>query len=192
MSARAAERKRRLEASVEAVAAERRNRPTALIAVSVALLLGAIVFAVFASSARARARDDMRIAQNTLQRLENVRAEIVAYKNSDAQRALKQQYAPMMRNIRSRLEQVAQRQGLPQRALQLGQISDQRKLGLDSPLLLRTIDATIAEGEVEQTLEWIQAVTDEIDGLFVSGVTLNPSTDGWRLNIRLSRWEIEQ
>ncbi len=192
MSSRTADRKRRLEASVEAVAVERRNRPTGLVALAVALLIGATIFAVYASTQRARAKADMRGAQNTMQRLVNMRAEIEAYQDSDAQKALRQQFSPRMRNIRSRLEQVASSVGLEARTLQLGQISDRRQLGLDSPLLLRTIEATLSDGDVDLALDWIQAVTNEIDGLFVSGVTLTPASDGWRVNVRLSRWEIEQ
>ncbi len=192
MISRTADRKRRLEASVEAVAAERRNRPVALVAVAAAVLIAASAFAIYASSQRAKARSGMRGAEYTMQRLVNLREEIDAYQNSDAQRELQRQYAPMMRNIRSRLEHIADSLNIEKRALQLGQISDRRMLGLDSPLLLRTIEATINEGEIEQTLEWMQAVTDQIDGIFVSGVTLNPAADGWRVNVRFSRWEIEQ
>ncbi len=192
MISRTADRKRRLEASVEAVAAERRNRPVALVAVAAAILIASAAFALYASTQRARARAGMVSSQYTMQRLVNLREEIDAYQNSDAQRELQRQYAPMMRNIRSRLEHIADSLNIEKRALQLGQISDRRMLGLDSPLLLRTIEATINEGEIEQTLEWMQAVTDQIDGIFVSGVTLNPSSEGWRVNVRFSRWEIEQ
>ena len=192
MISRAADKKRRLEASVEAVAAERRNRPMGLIAIAAVVLIGATIFAVYASSQRAKARGDMNRARYTVQQLANLQAQIDAYQDSDAQRNLRRQLAPTMRNIRSRLEQIARTIGMDDGALQLGQISDRRALGLDSPLLLRTIDATISGGDVELTLEWMQAVTDQVDGLFVSGVTLNPSSDGWHVNVRLSRWEIEQ
>jgi len=192
MISRSADRKRRLEASFEAVAAERRNRPTGLIAIAAALLIVAAAFAVYASTQRARARADMAREQYTMQRLVNLQAQIEAYRDSDAQRNLQRQFAPTMRNIRSRLEQVSRTIGMEDGGLQLGQISDRRALGLDSPLLLRTIEATINGGDIEYTLEWMQAVTDQVDGLFVSGVTLNPSSDGWHVNVRLSRWEIEQ
>lgn len=192
MITRAADKKRRLEASFEAVAAERRNRPTGLIAIAAALLIFAAAFAVYASTQRSRARADMAREQYTMQRLLNLQAQIAAYRDSDAQKNLQRQFAPTMRNIRSRLEQVARSIGMEDGALQLGQISDRRALGLDSTLLLRTIEATINGGDIELTLEWMQAVTDQVDGLFVSGVTLNPSSDGWLVNVRLSRWEIEQ
>lgn len=186
-----AERKRRLEASYEARAAERRNRPTGLVALTLVLLVLAAVYAIYASSQLAGARNSLRGAQRSMQTLVNLRGQIEDYRDSESQRQLRRAYAPRMRNIRSRLEKLARDVGMGDSLPQLGQISDQRKLGLDSPLLLRTIDATVLEGNTDNALEWIQAATEDVDGLFVNGITLNPSADGWRMTIKLSRWEIE-
>ena len=187
----AAERKRRLEASYEAGAAERRNRPSGLVALTLVLLLLASIYAIYASSQLASARNGLRGAERSMQALVDLRGQIENYQDSESQRQLRVAYAPRMRNIRSRLEKLARDVGMGDALPQLGQISDQRKLGLDSPLLLRTIDATILEGNTDNALEWIQAATEDVDGLFVNGITLNPSADGRRMTIKLSRWEIE-
>ncbi len=84
-----------------------------------------------------------------MQALVDLRGQIEEYQDSDSQRELRQAYAPRMRNIRSRLEKIARDVGMGDSLPQLGQISDQRKLGLDSPLLLRTIDATVTEGNTD-------------------------------------------
>lgn len=192
MIPRAADRKRRLEASFEAGLAERRNRPTGLVAFAVLLLLAALLYLMFTTSARRAAASATRSAESSLQQLVNLGAQIDAYKDNDAQTELRRRYTPIMSTIRSRLERLAQDVGMTDQPPVLGQISAERRLGLDSPLLLRTIDATIAEGDPDLVLQWMQAATDEIDGLFVNGISLNPVTNGWRITVQLSRWEIDQ
>lgn len=191
MIPRAAERKRRLEASYEAAAAERRNRPTRLVVIAAILLLAALVYLAFAASRRAQAADNLRGAENAMQRLVDIRAEIEAYQDNDAQLALRQQFAPRMRSIRSTLGRIATELGMEEPP-QLGQITDERRLGLDSKLLLRTIDVTLTEADTDLALLWIQQATQDVEGLFVSGVTLNPGPDAWRVTVKLSRWEIDQ
>jgi len=191
MIPRAAERKRRLEASYEAAAAERRNRPTRLVVIAALLLLAALVYLALAASRRAEAAGNLRGAESAMQRLVNIRAEIEAYQDNDAQRALRQQFAPRMRSIRSTLDRIATELGMEEPP-QLGQITDERRLGLDSKLLLRTIDVTLTEADTDLALQWIQQATQDVEGLFVSGVTLNPGPDAWRVTVKLSRWEIDQ
>lgn len=191
MIPRAAERKRRLEASYEAAAAERRNRPTRLVVIAAILLLAALIYLALAASRRAQAADNLRGAENAMQRLVDIRAEIEAYQDNDAQLALRQQFAPRMRSIRSTLGRIATELGMEEPP-QLGQITDERRLGLDSKLLLRTIDVTLTEADTDLALLWIQQATQDVEGLFVSGVTLNPGPDAWRVTVKLSRWEIDQ
>jgi len=191
MIPRAAERKRRLEASYEAAAAERCNRPTRLVVIAALLLLAALVYLALAASRRAEAADNLEGAESAMQRLVNIRAEIEAYQDNDAQRALRQQFAPRMRSIRSTLGRIANELGMEEPP-QLGQITDERRLGLDSKLLLRTIDVTLTEADTDLALQWIQQATRDVEGLFVSGVTLNPGPDAWRVTVKLSRWEIDQ
>ena len=192
MIPRATERKRRLEAAFDAGSAERRNRPTGLIVLAVVLLVAAVAFWVFTLAQRQSSQSRYRAAQASMQSLVDLQAEIELFQNNDAQRELRRRYAPVMRTIRSRLETLARRAGVTDPLPQLGQISSERRLGLDSKLLLRTIDATIAEGDHANVLEWLQSATTEIDGLFVSGISLTPVQTGWRMNIKLSRWEIDQ
>jgi len=191
MIPRAAERKRRLEASYEAAAAERRNKPTRLVVIAVLLLLAALVYLALAAARRAEAAANLDGAERAMQRLVNINAEIEAYQDNDAQRALRRQFAPRMRSIRSTLGRIARDLGMEDPP-QLGQITDERRLGLDSKLLLRTIDATLTEEDTDLALRWIQQATEEVDGLFVSGMTLNPGPDAWRVTVQLSRWEIDQ
>lgn len=192
MISRAAERKRRLEATFEAGAAERRNRPTGLIVAAVVLLLLAFIYLTYASTQRREAAVGLAAARASLQSLVDLEAEIEAFQDDAAQSELRRRYSPLMSRIRSRLETLARNVGLDDPLPQLGQISGERRLGLDSPLLLRTISATIPEGDPELVLEWIQVATERIDGLFVSGVSLSPVAGGWRITVQLSRWEIDQ
>lgn len=192
MIPRAVERKRRLEATFDAGTAERRNRPTNLIVAAAVFLTLAVVFLSLSYAHRSEARGRLLAAEATMQELVDIRARVEAYQNDDTQRALERRYRPVMRSIRSRLESIARKSGLGDTLPQLGQISDERRLGLDSPLLLRTIDATINGGDHDAVLEWIQTATDEVDGLFVTGVSLTPMQTGWRMTIKLSRWEKDQ
>jgi len=192
MISRAAERKRRLEAAFEAGAAERRNRPTGLVVVAAVCLLLAFVYLVYAAAQRREAAASLQGAEASYQELVDLRARIEAYQDDETQRALRRRYAPLMSTIRSRLEELARETGFTDTLPQLGQISAERRLGLDSPLLLRTITATIVEGDPEVALEWIQAATDRVTGLFVSGLTLSPVQGGWRITVQLSRWELDQ
>lgn len=192
MISRAADRKRRLEAAFEASVAERRNRPTGLIIVAALVLLAAFIYLLYAGAQRRDAAQTLVAAEAAHQELIDLEARIEAYQDDEAQRALRRRYAPVMSTIRSRLESLARESGFTDTLPQLGQISSERRLGLDSPLLLRTITATIVEGDPQIALDWIQTATDRVNGLFVSGLTLSPVQGGWRITVQLSRWEIDR
>jgi len=178
-----------LEAAAMAAAAERRNRPMALIFLATAALVAAGIYATMGavSAAEAATAADVRVrryeqVERLAQQIERIR--------TDPGRAEKLETFKPDPFLRTKLNQVAADLELSNQ-FQIG--ADRREgLSLDSQMRRVVIEVTLNSVSAETGMRWIDNAVREVQGLEVATVELTPTPRGWNFKVRLGRWEISQ
>lgn len=177
-----------IELAALAAAAERRNRPRLGLYASIALFVGAAVYAAGGSGAVARAKAQAQHEATQSVRVEALVAEIQAALATREQSDAATRFPPDAR-LRSKLVEIATAAGLP------GTIEPDARMeqrGLDYPLQKQVVTVNLSDAPLEATLQFISRATAEIDGLYVDTIQLRPVPQGWFSVIRFARWEVKR
>ena len=170
--------------------AERRNRPTALVALAVALLVVALGFAAWSASVTGQARAELRAAARQRAEAAQLASDIQAFRLASSTRFPREKYQPELQLL-GRIDQVYQKLGMASRPNLFEQ--GPRQLGLDSPLQAKRIRATINDTTLADAMRWINTVIQDIRGVHVTSVEFRPQTGrGWAVDVELARWELKQ
>lgn len=167
--------------------AERRNRPTSMVALCAALLVGAGAYALWsARSARAAHAAFVREAAASA-KVEALAAQVVAIEDS-----LKSgpgdmgPYTP--RELLGSLASAATSAGLTDTP----SFNPTSEETADSPLVRKVIIARLLGKPLAPTLAWIEKALTDIPGLYVTQFNLKPTRQGWEVEVRFARWETKQ
>ncbi|MGP1308699.1 MAG: hypothetical protein ACTS27_00690 [Phycisphaerales bacterium] len=173
-----------------AMAAERANRPTAIVVFSVALLLGAVIFLLWSARGVNAAEQRLERAVAEAAAVNDVAAQIRRIREEGSQAAPEDaKYRPAA-NLLSTISTASDRIGMSTRPQITPQRDDEQLRG---PLVRRNIGARITGQEIGDALRWIETVVGQVDGLYVSQFKVTPSrTTGWNIDVRFSRWELKQ
>jgi hypothetical protein len=185
----------RFELLMAAAAAERSNRPRALVVAACVLLVLALGYLLVSTVSRAAAVTRLAATRSEVRNLERVvnqLKELQATGTGDIHRAMNTTFGY--------IEKMAQSVGLP--AVQV-----KSSEGTSGPegFVLRSYRATVVEQDPEKLLQWINKVeagdlvpNDPIDptpGLQVGTIKLTPGKVlesgkvGWNLDVTFKRWE---
>ncbi len=170
-----------------ASAAERRNRPTSMVALCAALLVGAGVFAMWSASGARAARATFVREAVARQKVDALAAQV-----REVQESLQPKgddtlpYAP--RELLGSLASAATSSGLS-KAPSFNPTTEE---SADSPLVRKVIIARILGEPLPETLAWMQRAITDIPGLHVTQFNLKPTRQGWEIEARFARWETKQ
>jgi type II secretory pathway component PulM len=173
-----------------AMAAERANRPTAIVVFSGALLAASLVFLFWSAKGVNAAEARLRRATNEAIEVQRVAAEITRMRDAGTQSTGEEaKYRPIP-TLLSSISASADQAGLSTRP----QITPQRDdTQLDGALVRKNIGARVSGQEIGDVLRWVETVLRQVDGLYVSQFKVTPNrTTGWNIELRFSRWELKQ
>ncbi len=173
-----------------ALSAERANRPTAIVAFTAVLLVGAFGFLMWSAKGVGaaerrveRARGEAVNVALISEEIERLRTEETVTDTPDA----KYRRNP---NLLSTLSTSADVAGLSVRPRITPLKSDEQRNGA---LIRQNVSASISGQEIGDVLRWIETVLKQMDGLYVSQFKATPNrTTGWNIDVRFSRWELKQ
>lgn len=175
----------RFDLSLGAAARERRNRPFAMVALAAAFVAAALVFALYAVSARASSRSALVRAQE-----DQAQAGVALAQWSRLIRA----EADMPRGgvgqsgeFRiSKMEDLATRAGMTSKPNTPRTTDDKTRPGL---VISRYFYTEVRNPALGPMLEWVRLASAEVSGLEVESITLHPEPVGWRMEVTFRRWE---
>lgn len=173
-----------------AMSAERANRPTAIVAFSAALLIGAVIFTLWASKGVAAAEARRDRAVNEARDVQRLASEIERTRGS-AERAPAEDaiYRPLP-TLLSSISSSADQAGLSPRP-QLTQQRDDEQFG--GTLVRKNIMARVNGQEMSAVLRWIETTLRQAEGMYVKDFKTTPNrTTGWNIEVVFSRWELKQ
>lgn len=178
----------RYELTMAAAARARANRPSALVAGAVVLLILAVVAMAWGLVARARAMSDLRAAQSEQARVEGLVGEWTALVDAErTQAGGKVGLGARISDLYTRMEQYATRAGLAKRP------DTPRENPTTRPNTnIRVIEysyTNVKDPSLKALLEWVRIATAEVPGLEVYGITLKPDPNNWTMNVTFRRWE---
>lgn len=173
-----------------AMSAERANRPTAIVAFSAALLLGATVFTLWAArgvgaaeARRDRAVSEAREVQRLASEIERTRGSAERAPAEDAV------YRPLP-TLLSTISSSADQAGLSPRP-QITPQRDDEQLG--GALVRKNILCRVSGQEVDAVFRWIEITLRQAEGMYVRDFKATPNrTTGWNIEVVFSRWELKQ
>ena len=183
-------RTRDVETMLAAMAsgAERANRPTAVVAFSVALLVASLAFAMWSMNS---ARAATRVYERTLTEYANVErlSQLLEHLAREQERSRDRPdiYAREPRLL-STISQAAPLAGIDRAPI----ITGGRETVPGSPLVRQIVNAQIDRQDVSAVMEWITIVLRDIPGLHIIRLNMRPTTNGWQFQIRFGRWEVEE
>ena len=173
-----------------AMAAERANRPTAIVVFSAVLLLAACAFLMWSAGGVSaaeqrleRASSEAAAVNDIAQRIELLRDQGEQPESQDAK------YRPVS-NLLSTISAASDRVGLSSRP-RITPLRDDEQF--DGALVRRNIAGRVSGEQIGDALRWVETVVAQVDGLYVSQFKVTPSrTTGWNIEVRFSRWELKQ
>lgn len=181
------EAQRQIRLRALATAAERRNKPTALIVIAALLLLVAIGFAGFEYVSALSARGELATRARAAARVTAIADRIRELEQDEGVQNLQQRYRADPQLL-GKLSSVAPQLGM-ENPPSIRESSSRIPLGGDSPLAARIVTVTMNNVSIGQGMDWIDAALEKTDGLFVSRAELNPTPGGWTITVDLTRWE---
>jgi type II secretory pathway component PulM len=173
-----------------AMAAERANRPTAIVVFSGLLLFAAVVFLFWSAKGVSAAEARLRRATNEAVEVQRVAAEITRMRDAGTQSTGEEaKYRPIP-TLLSSISASADQSGFSTRPQIIPERDD---VQLDGALTKKRIRATVSGQEIGDVLRWVETVLRQVDGLYVSQFKVTPNrTTGWNIELRFSRWELKQ
>lgn len=173
-----------------AMAAERSNRPTAIVAFSALLLIGATLFLLWSSSGVAGARQRLVRAARESGEVERLAAQITQVRQAGASAPAEDAKYARAPNLLSGVSAAADQAGLRTRPRIAPLRSDEQR---DGALVRQNVQGSINGEEVGPVLAWIETALRQTPGLYVSQFKAVPNrTTGWNIEVRFSRWELKQ
>lgn len=178
----------RYELTMAAAARARANRPSALVAGAVVLLVVALGAMVWGLVSRAGAISDLREAQSEQARVEALAGEWTALADAErTQAGGKAGLGARISDLYTRMEQYATRAGMTKRP------DTPRENPTTRPNTnIRVIEyyyTNVKDPSLKALLEWVRIATAEVPGLEVYGITLKPDPNNWTMNVTFRRWE---
>ncbi len=173
-----------------AAAAQRRNRPTALLVVASVTFVVALIFALYAAGNARKAYKSAQSQAQSLQKIEEGVALLNAISTDTDQHDLLRLYRPAPRLLTT-LENINQTLAIEPKP----DVREQTKraiIGLDSPIEGRVVTAQFNNVSLQQATQWINEALRRVNGLHVSSVDFRPSARGWIIRVDLTRWELKQ
>lgn len=181
-----AERQIRLRAL--AAAAERRNKPTLLIAAAALVFLAAIGFTGFSYASAASARSGLEGSAEDAARILAMAEQMRELEQQDSADALRRKYATDSQLL-SKLNRVGPSIGMSNSTLSVRESGGRIPMGGDSPFSARVVSVTMNRVSFDDAMRWINTALEQSDGLFINRVDLNPTPGGWMVSVDLTRWE---
>lgn len=173
----------RFELAGSAAAAERRNRPTAILIA--ALLALAVGVGVLASSlgARASAGRALRLEQTREEQVVRLAAQFEAV-DRQRQNTGADAFAPIP-DVLSRIEAAARDAGLTDRP----PIPNQRSERSEDLTRRDYAYSAMRDASLDKLLKWVELSTQSVPGLHVTAIELRPEQRAWQVIVTFSRWE---
>lgn len=172
----------RYELAGAAAAAERRNRPTALLVAALLVLAIGAGALVSSLSARASAGRAMRLEQTREEQVVRLAAQFDSIERQ-RQDSGTDTFAPIP-DLLSRIETAARDAGLSDRPPIPGQRSERSE-----DLTRRDYTYTMRDASLDRLLRWVELSTQTVPGLQVSSIELRPEQRTWQVTVTFSRWE---
>lgn len=174
----------RYELATRAQNQQRTNSPRHLIMLGVLLLfVSLIVLGVAWQTQAAAAKSNAQTARE-LVKIENLIAEIQALKIAQAQSGQEDIYQPLP-DILSTLQNLAKQAqfeadlGLPRNPINRP----------EGNAILKTYPYTVSDPSLEHLLDWVRLTQQQIPGLQVRELSIQPRNQHWTLSVVLARYE---
>jgi hypothetical protein len=174
----------RYELATRAQNQHRLNSPRHLIMLGLLLLVIALVVLGVAWQTQSAAIDKNERAARDLVKIENLITEIRALELAQADSTLEMNFEPLP-DILSTLESIARRAQL-ESELGLPRNAGSRPEG---NAILKTYPYTISDPSLEHLLDWVKISEQEIPGLQVRELSIQPRNQLWTLSVVLARYE---
>jgi hypothetical protein len=176
----------KLLAASQAAGNERANRPTVLLLLAGFVLAAALLFALvsysqYAAAKRVLARQSYE-ATTIAQNVAAVRA-LRANSAADTGRGLSEQDE----TIRSRLIDIAVGAGINRAGINPPTLTRVRKPNLGSVQMNVTFD--VRDPNLQALMTWLDRATEQMAGIEVQKIKLEPKEQDWRLLVTFTRWE---
>lgn len=175
----------RYELAARASAAERRNRPTMLVVLGLIVVMLASVFLAWSLFKRSssterldRTRNELRTIMTEIATIEQLRAEGAASDDAGA-------FAPIP-NLLSDIEGLSGRAGIA-RILAPRESTDSVRGAARHKYAYNGVK----DESLENLLEWVRLVRDEVPGMRVFSIKINPDRrdNAWNMDVTFSRFE---
>lgn len=174
----------RYEQAERAAAAERRNRPRALIVVGALALLASSVALLGAWRARSGAERDLARGRGELARIESLEGELEALR---AARSLAPDQGEQFRtppDILQTFRDLGRQAGFTQDP----PVPSPRRINVEGGQRVEWA-YTVYDASLAPLLEWARLVIERIPGTFVHQVKLRPAGERWTMEVTFARFE---
>lgn len=174
----------RYELATRAQNQQRTNSPRHLIILGLLLLIVSLIVLGIAWQTRAAAMRSNERAARELVKIENLISEIQALKLAQQQSGQVDIYKPLP-EILSTLQNLAKQAqfeadlGLPRQPLSRP----------EGNAILKTYPYTVSDPSLEHLLDWVHLSQEQIPGLQVRELSIQPRNQHWTLSITLVRYE---
>lgn len=183
----AGERREHLAAS--AAMAERRNRPRHLLILAMVLLLVSCLMLLWSMSSRNAASTDLSNATAEAQRVQNLISEWKSLKASSADTSKMKLNEPLT-TFYSKIESAATRSGVKER-IPSAQAQSETRDARSGAVQKRIRYQRVSDPDLGALVRWIQAACEDVPGLEVYSLKVQPLTAQglWQIDVTFSRWE---
>jgi hypothetical protein len=170
-------------------AAERANRPTAVVVFCAALLLLATIFALWTGRQASAAERAYVSAAGQLARAKAAADDI---KRITAERAAGAGQTSVFDPEPRLLSSISN--ALPADKIQSTEIrfEPNKEEIPGSPLVRQVVTCrSLQKLEIEPVFEWIAAALNAVPGLHITHFSMKPSREGWEITVKFARWELK-
>lgn len=174
----------RYELATRAQSQQRLNSPKHLIVLAMMLLFVSLIVLVVAWRSQSSAMEENQITAQNLARIESLISEINTLRASQNSSTDVDIFQPMP-DILSRLQNLAQRAELKN---DLGLPRNPATRPVDNAIY-KTYPYTVRDPKLENVLNWIKLTQEEIPGLQVNDLSIQPGTQFWTTEVLLVRYE---
>lgn len=174
----------RYELATRAQSQQRLNSPRHLIMLGLMLLVIALIVLVAAWQTQRSAIDKNAKAARDLVKVENLITEIQGLKLAQQQSGQEDIFQPLP-------DILSQLQGLARRAEFENELGLPRNPGSrpEGNAILKTYPYTVRDASLVHLLDWVRLAEDEIPGLEVRELSIQPSNQNWTMSVVLARYE---
>jgi hypothetical protein len=176
----------RFELSLAAAGRERANRPRALVALALLVLVLAMLGAVWGLASRRSTIRALRVAQDEQVRVDQLLKEWDRLEKQQPSGA-----GPLggkIDGLYTKMEDLARRAGVKNKP-DLPRQTETRRGDIK---IIEYHYQNLKDASIKALLEWARLASTEIPGMEVYNLKLNPDPTNWTMNVTFRRWERAQ